>query len=140
MGARFSAPVQTGPGAHPVSYTMGTGFLSPGVKRPGRDVDHPLHLAPKLKEYYSYTTTPPLGFSCLLYGDLYLYCEYCDLSLKENSRRVFLQNLFNASLGAMHGSLIPHRLPPWVHRLWAIKFKTHLSWGGGQFSFKPHHN
>jgi len=24
VGARFSAPVQTGPGAHPVSYTMGT--------------------------------------------------------------------------------------------------------------------
>jgi hypothetical protein len=27
--ARFSAPVQTGLGAHPASYTMGTGF-SPG--------------------------------------------------------------------------------------------------------------
>ena len=39
-GARFSAPVQIGPGAHPASYTMGTGsFL--GVKRPGRGVDHP---------------------------------------------------------------------------------------------------
>ena len=24
-GARLSAPVQTGPGAHPFSYTMGTG-------------------------------------------------------------------------------------------------------------------
>jgi len=31
VGARFSAPVQTGPGAHPASYTMGTrSFL--GVK------------------------------------------------------------------------------------------------------------
>ena len=30
MGARFSAPVQTGPGAHPASCTMGTGSL-PGV-------------------------------------------------------------------------------------------------------------
>ena len=39
-GARFSTPVQTGPGAHPASYTMGTGSL-PGVKRPGRGVDHP---------------------------------------------------------------------------------------------------
>jgi hypothetical protein len=27
-GARFSAPVQTGPGAHPASCTMGTGSLS----------------------------------------------------------------------------------------------------------------
>ena len=31
VGARFSAPVQTGPGAHPASCTMGTGFF-PGVK------------------------------------------------------------------------------------------------------------
>ena len=37
--ARFSAPVQTGPGTHPASYTMGTGSL-PGVKRPGRGIDH----------------------------------------------------------------------------------------------------
>ena len=29
--ARFSAPVQTGPGAHPASFTMGTGSF-PGVK------------------------------------------------------------------------------------------------------------
>jgi hypothetical protein len=44
-GARFSAPVQTGPGPHPASYTMGTGSF-PGLKRPGRGVDHPLHIAP----------------------------------------------------------------------------------------------
>jgi hypothetical protein len=37
VGARFSAPVQTGPGAHPASCTMGTGAF-PGVKRPGRGV------------------------------------------------------------------------------------------------------
>ena len=30
-GARFSAPVQTGPGAHPASCTVGTGAF-PGVK------------------------------------------------------------------------------------------------------------
>jgi len=38
--ARFPAPVLTGPGAHPASYTMYTGSL-PGVKQPGRGVDHP---------------------------------------------------------------------------------------------------
>jgi len=32
VGARFFAPVQTGPGAHPASCTMGTGSF-PGVKR-----------------------------------------------------------------------------------------------------------
>ena len=39
-GARFSAPVQTGPMGHPASCTMGTGSF-PGVKRPGRGVDPP---------------------------------------------------------------------------------------------------
>ena len=40
VGARFSASVQTGPGAHPASCTMGTGSLT-GIKRPGRGADHP---------------------------------------------------------------------------------------------------
>jgi len=48
-GARFFAPVQTGPEAHPASYTMGTGsFL--GVKRPRRDVDHPLTSSAEVKK------------------------------------------------------------------------------------------
>ena len=38
--ARFSAPVHTDPGSHLASYTIDTGSF-PGVKRPGRDVDHP---------------------------------------------------------------------------------------------------
>jgi hypothetical protein len=41
VGERFFAHVQTGPGAHPASCTMGAGFF-PGVKRPGRGADHPL--------------------------------------------------------------------------------------------------
>jgi hypothetical protein len=48
-GARFSAPVQTGPVAHTTSYTMGTGSF-PGVRRPGRGVDKPAPLAPRLKK------------------------------------------------------------------------------------------
>jgi len=48
-GARVSAPVQTGPGAHPASYIMGTRSF-PGVKRTGRGADHPPNLASKLKE------------------------------------------------------------------------------------------
>jgi hypothetical protein len=39
-GSRFSAPVQTVPGAHPAPYEMGTGSF-PRVKRQGRGVDHP---------------------------------------------------------------------------------------------------
>jgi hypothetical protein len=34
----FSAPIQTGPGAHPASYTKATGFFS-GVSRLGIGVD-----------------------------------------------------------------------------------------------------
>jgi hypothetical protein len=29
-GARFLAPIHTGPGAHPASYTMGTGSILGG--------------------------------------------------------------------------------------------------------------
>jgi hypothetical protein len=40
VGARFFAQVQIGPGAHPASFTMGTGSF-PGVKRPRCGADHP---------------------------------------------------------------------------------------------------
>jgi len=45
VGARFSASVQSGPGAHPASYTMVTGSF-PGVMGPISGVGHPPHLAP----------------------------------------------------------------------------------------------
>ena len=61
VGTRLSAPVQTGRGAHPTSYTMGTGsFL--GVKEPGRDVDHPPPSSPEVKEgveLYLYSPSGP---------------------------------------------------------------------------------
>jgi hypothetical protein len=47
--ARFSALIQAGSEGHPTSYTMGTGSF-PGVKRPGRGVDYPPHLAPRLNK------------------------------------------------------------------------------------------
>ena len=50
MGARFSAPVQTSPGAHSASYTKDTGSF-PGIKRPRRDDGHTnTYLAPGLKK------------------------------------------------------------------------------------------
>ena len=39
VGAKSSAPVQTGAGAHPASRAVGTESF-PGVKRPGRGIDH----------------------------------------------------------------------------------------------------
>jgi hypothetical protein len=49
VGARFSAPVQTGRGGHPASYIMGTG-LFPALKQPGCGVYNPPYLAPRLKK------------------------------------------------------------------------------------------
>jgi len=60
--ARFSAPVQTGSGAHPASYTMGNRFF-PGIKRPDRGVDHPLPSSAEVKErveLYLYSPSGPL--------------------------------------------------------------------------------
>ena len=48
----------------------------PGVKQPGRGVDHLLQLTPKLKKEYSYTSTPLLGLHGLFWGELYFYF-YC---------------------------------------------------------------
>ena len=39
MGERFSAPVQTGPEAHPASYTKVPDLFPGGKVRPGRDAD-----------------------------------------------------------------------------------------------------
>jgi hypothetical protein len=60
-GARFSTPVQTSPGAHPASYTMGTGSF-PGVKWPGDSVDHPPPSSTEVierVELYLYSTSGP---------------------------------------------------------------------------------
>ena len=38
-GARFSASVQTGPGVHPASRTMGAGSFPEVKERPERDAD-----------------------------------------------------------------------------------------------------
>jgi hypothetical protein len=61
VGARFSAPVQTGPGANSASYIMGTESF-PGEKRPGRGVNHPLLSRAEVKErvvLYLYSPSGP---------------------------------------------------------------------------------
>ena len=45
----ISAPVQTGPGAHPACCTMGTGSF-PEEKRPGRGINQPSTYSAKVKE------------------------------------------------------------------------------------------
>jgi hypothetical protein len=73
MGERFSTPVQTGPGAHLVSYTMGIGSV-PGVKWSGHGVYLLPHPAPRLTEEKHYTTTPLLGFRRLFQVGIEIYC------------------------------------------------------------------
>jgi len=61
VGARYSAFIQTSPGAHPASYKMGTGSF-PSIKH-GRGMvltNHP-HLA-EVKDKVELNLYPPLGF------------------------------------------------------------------------------
>jgi len=63
VGARFFAPVQTGPVAHPTSYTIGTGsFL--GVKWSGCWVDQPPPSSAKVKARAQLYIYKPSGPSC----------------------------------------------------------------------------
>jgi len=59
LEVRFSAPILTGPEAHPASYTMST-MSFPGVKWPGRGVNHQPQLAPKTVALYLYFPSGPL--------------------------------------------------------------------------------
>ena len=49
----------------PPSLLYNGGSIS-GVKQPSSGVDHTLHLSPRLKKVYSYTSTPPLWLRGLL--------------------------------------------------------------------------
>jgi hypothetical protein len=67
VGARFSAPVHTGPAAYPASCTMGT-WSFPGVKRPGRGVDHPPQSSVEVKEKVELYLCSPSGPSWPVLG------------------------------------------------------------------------
>jgi hypothetical protein len=66
-GRDFPAPVQSGPGAHPASYTMDTGSF-PGVKRPGRGADHPTPPSAEGKERVKLYLYSPCGPSWPVLG------------------------------------------------------------------------
>jgi hypothetical protein len=54
--------VQTDSGAHSASYVMGTGELSPRIKRPGREAYHSPPTSAEVKKTRIYTSTPPYVF------------------------------------------------------------------------------
>jgi len=50
--------VQTGSGFHPASYSKATGSSSPDIKRPGCEGEHLPPCSAKIKNAWSYTSTP----------------------------------------------------------------------------------
>ena len=76
VGVRISAPVQTGPGAHPAFCTMGTGSLSREQSGQGVALTTHPHLQPMLKKKYSYTSIPPLSLHGLFEGKFYFFSTF----------------------------------------------------------------
>jgi hypothetical protein len=91
--ARLSTPVQTGPAAHPASYTMGTGAF-PAVKRQGRG-DHPPPSSTKVKErvaLYFYSRSGP---SWPVIGwNFPFYCTLLSLHLHNSILFLLMYNCF----------------------------------------------
>ena len=75
-GSRFSAAIQTGPGAHPTSYTMRTRPF-PELKRSGRGADHSLPSSAGVKERVKPYIYSPSGPSWPLLGWTLLYIYVC---------------------------------------------------------------
>ena len=96
VGERFSAPVQTGSEDHPASYTMGTGSLQ-GVKRPGRDVDHPPPSSEEVKERLQLNLYSLCGPSLPVLGRtlplLYFYMtKHHEMNLNVFHERAFINS------------------------------------------------
>jgi hypothetical protein len=53
--------VQTGSGAHPASYKIGTRGSFPGCKAAGREADHSLPSSAEVKNAWNYNSTPPIS-------------------------------------------------------------------------------
>jgi hypothetical protein len=60
VGARSSPLAQTGPGARPASYAVGTSSF-PGIKRPEHCLHHPPPSSAQVKERVKLYASPPFG-------------------------------------------------------------------------------
>jgi hypothetical protein len=89
-GSRFRFPagagkfyphhrVQNGSGAHPASYSVGTGGSFHVVKRPGREADHSPPSSAEVKNVWSYISTPQ-----------YVLMAWCLVKHKDNSTFTFI--------------------------------------------------
>jgi hypothetical protein len=102
-GREFLAPVQTGPGVYPASSTIGTGSF-PGVKRPGRGVDHSPPSSAEVKkkiELYLYspsgTLWPVLGWVLPL---PYICSPYTHLWCQQTNITFYLPPVISSFLGS----------------------------------------
>ena len=119
-GTRFSAPVQTGPGAQPTSGPF------PGVKRPGRNAAHPPPSRGEVKERVELYLYSPSGLSWPVLGRTLpsALLEQVGKYTSTNSEVVLGHSLqfTKCGLGALHRPLILHTLP--VSRMQLVISKT----------------
>jgi len=99
VAARFSAPVQTGPGSHPASYKMGTGSY-PGVKRTRLGVDHPPSYSAEVKERVQLYLYSPSGTSRVTFTFTFTIARAID------RRNVDLLNYISVTLNAVNQVLL----------------------------------
>lgn len=67
---------QNGSEFHSTSYSMGTGFFSPKVKRSAREVDHSPSSSSEVKNEWSYTSTSSCTFLACKRNALHLTTPY----------------------------------------------------------------
>jgi hypothetical protein len=99
--SRHGYGVQSGSGEQPASYRIAPGLLSPGVKRPGREVHHSSQSNVEIKNIWIYTSTPPYVFMAW-----YLVKHRDNFTFYSNKKQdqIFMPGL-NSSEG---GILRPH--------------------------------
>ena len=90
-GARFSAPIQTGSGAHPASCTMGT-VSFPGINQQG-GIDHQPPSSAEVEERVYLYIYFPYGPSWPINGDLYLYLLFTLLFQVKYFLNVYLSRM-----------------------------------------------
>jgi hypothetical protein len=105
---RFFAHVQTGPGVHPASCTMGTGSF-PGVNRPGRGADHPPPSSAEVTKGSSYSSIHLLG------------------QFRPVTRLLYLTYMFRALLAHPQKALHKRHL---VYCVRVMSFGCHQDWSG----------